>query len=423
MAEVSVVMSVYNGDRYLREAVDSILNQAFTDFEFIIVDDGSTDSTSEILAGYATQDPRIMLVRNHENIGQTKSLNEGLARAQGEYIARQDADDVSLPERLSAQVAFLQENLDVGLVGSAYDLIDAEGDLLCTVHPPCAPDELSSTLPEENCICGASVLFRARCMDSVGLYREQVGPVEDYDLWLRIAERFRVANLANILYRVRFRPDSICVRQLELQTACLKLVKDLARMRRRHGQERVPLDEDGILSLGSLPTPEPRTLARRYLWHAYLFYLLGDEESAKAHFASAIAADVSLSSNNFELSNRLLGRAQAITEQTQSHEAGARFISTLLTGPQGSAVPLNRLAAKTLGAFHVAAASESYAQAKMGLVRRHLVLAVRHDRQWLRNKGVLSIGLESLIGRRAARLTRSLVATCQRDRVMQNVRS
>lgn len=423
MAEVSVVMSVYNGDRYLREAVDSILNQTFADFEFIIVDDGSTDSTSEILAGYATQDPRIMLVRNHENIGQTKSLNEGLARAQGEYIARQDADDVSLPERLSAQVAFLQENLDVGLVGSAYDLIDAEGDLLCTVHPPCAPDEVGRTLPERNCICHGSALYRRQCLRFVGLYRELFAPAEDYDLWLRIAERFRVANLSDVLYRYRFTPDSLSIRQIELQLARDRLAKELSRMRRRYGQEGVYLDEHSTISLDNLPAPEPRALARRYLWYAYLFYLSGDEESARAHFASAIATDVSLLSDTPEVSKWLLGQAQAIAEQTQSYEVGARFISTLLTGPQGSAVPLNRLAAKTLGAFHVAAAFESYAQAKMGLVRRHLVLAVRHDRQWLRNKGVLSIGLESLIGRRAARLTRSLVATCQRDRVMQNVRS
>ena len=102
--KVSVVMSAYNGERYLREAVESILNQTFNDFEFIIIDDGSTNSTGQILSSYAAQDPRIVLIRNRENIGLTKSLNKGLALARGEYIARMDADDVSLPNRFSEQV-------------------------------------------------------------------------------------------------------------------------------------------------------------------------------------------------------------------------------------------------------------------------------------------------------------------------------
>ena len=96
--KVSVLMSVYNGERYLREAVESILNQTFTDFEFIIIDDGSTDSSRAILASF--DDPRIVLLQNETNIGLTRSLNEGLSLARGKYIARQDADDASLLERL-----------------------------------------------------------------------------------------------------------------------------------------------------------------------------------------------------------------------------------------------------------------------------------------------------------------------------------
>lgn len=202
-----------------------------------------------------------------------------------------------------------------------------------------------------------------------------------------------------------------------------RLVKNLSQMRRQYGQERVCLDEDGTLSPDDCPPPEPRTLARRYLWHAYLFYLSGDEESARAHFASAIATDVALSSDSLEISRWLLGRAQAITEQTQSHEAGARFITSLLAGPQESTIALNRLAAKTLGAFHLAATFENYAQGEMGLVRRHLAAALCHDRQWLRNRGVLSIGLESLMGRRAARLARRVVDAWQRDRRVENAQS
>lgn len=420
MAKVSVLMSVYSDDRYLREAVDSILNQTFTDFEFIIVDDGSTDSTCEILAGYVIQDPRIVLIRNQENIGQTKSLNKGLARAQGEYIARQDADDVSMPERLSAQVAFLKDNPDVGLLGSAYHIIDAEGHLLYTVQPPCAPDEVGRTLPEWNCICHGAALYRRQCLTSVGLYRELFAPTEDYDLWLRIAERFRVANLSDVLYRYRIRPGSLSIRQPELQLARARLARDLSRRRQRYGQERVPLDEDGVLSLDSLPAPEPRALARRYLWYACLFYLSGDEDAAIAHFASATAADASLGDDGSPLSDWLLRHAITIASQTGSYGAGARFISTVLSDSHGSIARLHRLEKKTLGRFHVAAAFEGYAEGDMRLVRRHLAAALYHDRQWSRNTGVLSIGLEGLVGRRAAGLARRVVGAWRRHGTVDN---
>jgi len=114
--KISVIMSVYNGEKYLREAIESILNQTFRDFEFIIINDGSTDKTSEILSSY--NDPRIVIINNKRNIGLTKSLNKGLKMVKGEYIARQDADDVSLPERLERMVNFLDMNRDVGLLGS-----------------------------------------------------------------------------------------------------------------------------------------------------------------------------------------------------------------------------------------------------------------------------------------------------------------
>ncbi|MCI0471302.1 MAG: glycosyltransferase, partial [Candidatus Aminicenantes bacterium] len=107
---ITVLMSVFNNAAYLREAIDSILNQTYTDFEFLIIDDASTDSSKEIISHY--HDTRIRLIENKRNIGLTKSLNKGLHKAKGEYIARMDADDISLPDRLAVQYAFLQENPD-----------------------------------------------------------------------------------------------------------------------------------------------------------------------------------------------------------------------------------------------------------------------------------------------------------------------
>ncbi len=127
---VSVLMSVYNGERFLRDSVESILGQTFTDFEFLILDDGSTDSTCEILEEYANKDARIVLVRNDRNLGLTRSLNKGLRLVRGEYLARQDADDISLPKRLEMQVKFLDAHPEVGVVGSALEIIDENGNTI-----------------------------------------------------------------------------------------------------------------------------------------------------------------------------------------------------------------------------------------------------------------------------------------------------
>ena len=114
--KVSVLMSVYNGDRYLREAIDSILNQTLDNFEFIIIDDGSTDASNQIIKSY--RDPRLKMVKNKENIGLTKSLNIGIGLCCGEYIARMDADDISLPKRLEIQYKFMDDHPEVGICGT-----------------------------------------------------------------------------------------------------------------------------------------------------------------------------------------------------------------------------------------------------------------------------------------------------------------
>src|SRR5690606_37374672 len=128
MPRVTVLLAVHNGERYIQEAIDSILAQTFGDFELLIVNDGSTDATRDLVLSYS--DDRIRLVDNDHNIGLPKSLNRGLRLAKGRYIARLDADDISEPDRLAAQVSFLQANPDVAMVGSWYRKIDGEGNTL-----------------------------------------------------------------------------------------------------------------------------------------------------------------------------------------------------------------------------------------------------------------------------------------------------
>src|SRR3990172_12530717 len=125
---ITVLMSAYNAEKYLREAIESILNQTFKDFEFIIINDCSTDKTKKIIEEYANKDARIKLINNATNLGLTKSLNIGLKEARGEYVARLDADDVALPERLEKQYEFMNKNRDITLTGAWAEKIYEEGD-------------------------------------------------------------------------------------------------------------------------------------------------------------------------------------------------------------------------------------------------------------------------------------------------------
>jgi len=167
---VSVIMSVYNGERYLREAIDSILTQTYTDFEFVIINDASTDASSGILAKYATHDSRIILLQNDTNLGLTKSLNIGLRLARGRYIARQDADDISLPHRFERQVRYLDEHPETMLLGAQCLLIDAQGmPIADRSHFPTTEMTIRWYLLADNAIAHPTVLFRRSLIETTAL--------------------------------------------------------------------------------------------------------------------------------------------------------------------------------------------------------------------------------------------------------------
>lgn len=201
--QVSVLMAVYNGVDYLDQAVESILGQTWRDFEFIVVDDASTDDTPQMLAQY--EDPRIVRLRNDANLGLARSLNRGLSRARGRYIARQDADDASLPDRLAKQVAFLNSHPRAGLVGATASWIDDAGNELRVWRTPTDNDRLQEDLLRYCPIIHGSVLLRRTAMGEVGgQYTDAFRTGQDYDLWLRMSERWDVAVLVDVLYRYRW---------------------------------------------------------------------------------------------------------------------------------------------------------------------------------------------------------------------------
>ena len=194
--KVSVIMSVCDGERYLRESVESMLNQSFADLEFIIIEDGSRDDTWAILTEYASRDQRVVLVRNQENIGLTKSLNLGLAQAKGKYIARQDADDASLQQRLATQTEFLEKHYQVGLLGTAYHVADEQGQTTATIRHPETDTEIRWQMLFHNAFCHTSVMFRRDLLCRANLfYDEDLTCSQDYELWTRMIQQIRAANL------------------------------------------------------------------------------------------------------------------------------------------------------------------------------------------------------------------------------------
>jgi len=206
---ISVIMPVYNGEKYLREAVDSILAQTFTDFEFIIVDDGSTDATAQILDSYT--DPRIIRINNRQNVGLSTSLNNGIALAKGEYIARMDADDISLPERFEKQVAFLNCHLSIGVVGSAIQKINDLGEIIGIASLPTDPELMEWVLLFGSPFVHPSVMMRTDVVINLGGYSTKYNAAQDYEFWGRFSKHTKLANLSECLLFYRIHTESISI--------------------------------------------------------------------------------------------------------------------------------------------------------------------------------------------------------------------
>lgn len=203
--KVTVLMSVYNGEKYLREAIDSILNQTFGDFEFLIIDNGSMDGTAAILRDY--RDDRIKPISNKNKLSLAESLNKGLALARGQYTARMDADDISLPERLEKQAKFLDANPAICVVGSWWKNIDKNNKVIGLMRVPARDYECAFMMfaKGENPVGHPCVMYRTAKIKESGGYDPEYKNAEDVELWFRLNVRgFQIANIPEtmILYRL-----------------------------------------------------------------------------------------------------------------------------------------------------------------------------------------------------------------------------
>lgn len=210
---LSVVMAVYNSQSTVEAAIESIRQQTYSKFTFVIIDDGSTDATSELLKTAAFLDTRIELIRNKTNKGLAASLNIGWRLGGGDIIARMDADDISMPCRFAKQIDFLATHPEIDVLGTAKVAVDSAGRLLGYGYRPEWHEEIVTRMYRINPFIHPSVMMRRRFLEALGGYDERLRRAEDRDLWLRGYKRFRYHNLQQPLvrYRVRSKPAPLAV--------------------------------------------------------------------------------------------------------------------------------------------------------------------------------------------------------------------
>jgi GT2 family glycosyltransferase len=219
---ISVLMTIYNPGRFLAPAIETLLAQSFGDFELIAVENGSTDGSRELIRQYAARDARIKVIELERNIGRTPALFEAFAAARGEFIAVQDADDTSEPERFAKQVDYLRAHGDCVLLGTWCRMIDGDGAAIGAFHPAAAASEAFMEMCHTNVVAHSSAMYRRQAAIAAGGYPADLAYAQDYGLWVRLLRQGGVANLAEDLASIRQHggamsqaPDTVFVRSLD----------------------------------------------------------------------------------------------------------------------------------------------------------------------------------------------------------------
>ena len=383
---VSVIMSVFNGLPHLHQAIDSILSQTLFDFEFIIIDDASTDNTIEVLKGY--QDSRLRLIFNKENVGVTESLNRGLQAARGEYIARIDADDVATPGRLQIQVDFLDAHPKIGLVGSWYHKIsDLNAQRRELVQVETSNAEIQQKMLYCPIFAHSTVMFRKKCIEEVGPYDTAFRLAQDKDLWFRIAEKFEVAVIPEPLVTIRSISTGLGRMYRPLQNEFVLMARENALKRRLEGHPSIPFSTE--------------TIARFHVFQALEAYTAQRFVETKAYFKQAISTEPKLCLEKEDILQQLVYRAYY---RWQSQEDGTtqnrwqlakresehlievvQANNCLMTKPQ-----------KIKARFFLVLAFESYQAGISDLVIKGCLLALTLNPGYITNRGMISILVRSL---------------------------
>lgn len=234
---VSVLMSAYNAEKFVEYSIRSILDQTYGNWEFIIINDCSSDNTSQIIERFSNKDLRIKLIHNKENLGLTRSLNIGLTHAEGEFIARLDADDTSEPLRLEKQVNFLNTHLDTMIVGSGAHLIDPSGNKIGEMNVISRDSIIRRLMTHVNLFIHSSILIRREAIEDLRCYREKFRYTQDYDLILRLSDKYTLSNIPELLISWRTSKTSETMQHHTLQRIYADIAREFAIERKRKGYD------------------------------------------------------------------------------------------------------------------------------------------------------------------------------------------
>lgn len=281
---VSVLMSVYNGEEELTASLDSILSQTLQELELIVVDDGSTDRTGELLA--ACSDPRLQVI-TQANSGLTLALNRAALQAQGRYLARMDVGDYSLPQRLERQVDFLEQHPEIAGCGSCTAWIDSRGEVIGTSQVVTTPAAIRRGLLKMNLLSHGSVMIRRVLFQALGGYRPFFRFAQDYDLWLRISEQYRLTNLVEVLYQWQIAPGAISARHYALQQAYRSLARQSALARRRNRPDPIELDPAPPVATSALTLDDTTAVYTATLGRACI--MGGDYRAARRYLRESLS--------------------------------------------------------------------------------------------------------------------------------------
>jgi hypothetical protein len=339
MPTISVVLPFRDGERYLAEAIQSVLLQQFTDFELLAIDDGSRDRSVAIVEAFRQRDSRVRLLRA-EGRGLPTALNVGIAAAQGRYVARMDGDDVALPPRFTLQVAALERDSRLLVVGSAVDQIDSRGRPLETVWFPTSPGAIRAGLASGRCcLCHPATMIRRDALVAVGGYRTSVPLTEDFDLWLRLARIGDLRNLEWRLLRYRLHPGSVAFQRTRQQITSLLRSAIL-------DQETLEPSErefvEGCTSLESLvtrlkPDDDPAKVFLAFTdWYVFNAAMAGEHRAAR-RLASQLAI-LSPGNGNEWIERRLRQSAAMAAASRGERFAALRYLLGRGHDPQNSAI-------------------------------------------------------------------------------------
>lgn len=206
--KISVVMPVYNSERYIKTSIESILTQTFKNFEFIIIDDGSNDDSFKVIDSYRQKDKRIILMRNNQNIGTSKTLNRGLFIAQGKYIIRMDADDWSYPNRFQKQFDFMEKSPETGVSGGTIEICDKNLNIKNKRRYPLSDIGARKIIFQYSPFAHPATIWNAKLMKKIHGYNPNIPLSQDYELYFRIGKISKFANIKDTILKLRTHDDS-----------------------------------------------------------------------------------------------------------------------------------------------------------------------------------------------------------------------